>query len=100
MQHVCITLDGRILELESTTASWSSRSPAPEWFYSIQSLARGNYLVSSYNEGKVHEIDGAGKVVWKYELASAYHAERLRAATRWYRATRFARVEIDRTVRS
>jgi outer membrane protein assembly factor BamB len=75
---VCITLDGRILELESTTGKLvKSFNSGLSGCYSIQSLPRGNYLVSSYNEGKVHEIDGAGKVVWKYELASAYHAERL-----------------------
>ena len=45
--------------------------------YSIQALPRGHFLVSSYNEGKVHEVDGEGKVIWRFDLASAYHAERL-----------------------
>jgi hypothetical protein len=75
---VCITLDGRIFEVESGTGKvLRSTSSGMNGCYSIQVLPRGHYLVSSYNEGKVHEIDAGGKVVWKYDLATAYHAERL-----------------------
>lgn len=75
---VCITLDGRILEMEGSTGKiLNSFSSGLNGCYSIQALPRGTYLVSSYNEGKVHEIDGAGKVLWKFDFPSAYHAERL-----------------------
>jgi hypothetical protein len=75
---VCITLDGRIYEMDSTTGKVvKSLASGLNGCYSIQSLPRGHFLVSSYNEGKVHEVDGDGKVIWRHELASAYHAERL-----------------------
>jgi hypothetical protein len=75
---VCITLDGRVIELESTTGKVTSTFVTGlTGCYSIQALPRGHFLVSSYNEGKVHELDTTGKVTWRYELPSAYHAERL-----------------------
>jgi len=75
---VCVTLDGRILELDSVSGKvLKSFASGLNGCYSIQALPRGHYLVSSYNEGKVHELDPAGKVVWRHDLASAYHAERL-----------------------
>src|SRR5262249_10585195 len=71
-------LDGRVIELESSNGK-ATRSfvTGLTGCYSIQALPRGHFLVSSYNEGKVHELDSAGKVAWRYELPSAYHAERL-----------------------
>ncbi len=96
---VCITLDGRILEIESSTGKvLKSVASGLSGCYSVQALPRGNFLVSSYNEGKVHEIDAVGKVVWKYELASAYHAERLPNGNTLVSSHGGSRVvEIDRT---
>jgi hypothetical protein len=96
---VCITLDGKVLELESTTGKVvKSFSSGLNGCYSIQALPRGHYLVSSYNEGKVQELDGGGKVVWKYELPSAYHAERLPSGNTLMSSHGGSRVvEVDRS---
>ena len=75
---ICVTLDGRVLELDSVNGKvLKSFASGLNGCYSVQGLPGGRYLVASYNEGKVYELDAAGKMVWQHVCASAYHAERL-----------------------
>jgi hypothetical protein len=75
---VCVTLEGRVLELDSVNGKEiKSFASGLNGCYSVQGLPGGRYLVASYNEGKVYELDAGGKVVWQHVFASAYHAERL-----------------------
>ena len=75
---VCVTLEGRVLDIDSVNGKDAkSFSSGLNGCYSVQGLAGGHYLVASYNEGKVIEVDAAGKVFWRHALANAYHAERL-----------------------
>jgi HEAT repeat protein len=75
---ICVTLEGRVLEIDSINGKvLKSFASGLNGCYSVQGLPGGRYLVASYNEGKVYELDAAGKVVWQHVCASAYHAERL-----------------------
>jgi HEAT repeats/PQQ-like domain len=75
---VCLTLEGRLLEMDGTNGKvLKSFSTGLNGCYSVQGLPRGGYLVASYNQGQVAELDAAGKVIWRHSYPSAYHAERL-----------------------
>ena len=43
----------------------------------IETYGGGRFLVTSYTQGKVQEVDVSGKVVWEAAVPSAYHATRL-----------------------
>ena len=75
---VCVSMEGAIRELDTagkvlrtvplpTRGSWSGVEGAPG----------GHYLVANNSEGKVLEVDPAGKIVWEYQTAGACYASRL-----------------------
>jgi hypothetical protein len=75
---VCVTLEGRVLELDSVNGKvLKSFNSGLNGCYSVQGLPGGHYLVASYNQGKVVEVDASAKVFWEHTLGNAYHAERL-----------------------
>jgi HEAT repeat protein len=45
---------------------------------SVEVLANGRFLVALFTEGKVQELDAAGKILWQCRVAGACHASRLR----------------------
>ena len=75
---ILVTLEGRVLDMDSVNGKvLKSFASGLNGCYSVQGLPGGRYLVASYNEGKVYELDAAGKVVWRHAFPSSYHAERL-----------------------
>jgi hypothetical protein len=47
-----------------------------DW-YRIEEAPGGHFLLASHSDGRVFEIDGAGKVVWEHKIELAYSATRL-----------------------
>ena len=79
--------NGQILFLSFNGTLTILQGPSGKVLHSIKSglpgccsarrLRNGHYLVSSYEQDKVREIDHTGKVYWEYALKDAYHAEEL-----------------------
>jgi hypothetical protein len=75
---VCVTLEGKLYELEASTGkTLRTIQMDVNNCYSVDALPGGRFLVTSYNQGKVAEVDGEGKLVWDHAIPGAYHAVRL-----------------------
>jgi outer membrane protein assembly factor BamB len=75
---VCVSMEGAVREIDPTgkevrtvplpiRGSWSG----------VEGVPGGNYLAVNNAEGKVIEVDKAGKVVWEYQTPGACYASRL-----------------------
>ncbi len=75
---VCVSMDGSVREIDAAgkevrtvplpiRGSWSGVEGAPG----------GHYLAVNNAEGKVIEVDVAGKIVWEYQTQGACYASRL-----------------------
>jgi hypothetical protein len=75
---VCVSMEGAVREIDAAgkevrtvplplRGSWSG----------IEGVPGGNYLVVHNADGKVLEVDHAGKVVWEYQTPGACYASRL-----------------------
>jgi outer membrane protein assembly factor BamB len=75
---VCVSMEGSVREIDATgkevrtvplpiRGSWSG----------VEGVPNGNYLAVNNAEGKIVEVDKAGKVVWEYQTPGACYASRL-----------------------
>jgi len=74
---VCVSIDGTVREVDARgkeVRSVSIKAEGGSWS-GIEGLPGNRYLVCG--NGKVIEIDAAGKVLWRFEQASACYAQRL-----------------------
>jgi HEAT repeat protein len=78
-QIVCMSAQGKILILDARTGQ-EIRSvqvgPQGGWS-SAEMLANGRFLVATMVDGKVREVDAAGKTHWEVSLPGAFRATRL-----------------------
>ena len=74
---VALTQNGMIHVWRTPTSTPITVNTRLNTTYSVQALPQGRYLVSSYGNQKVVEINSAGKTIWEYPQAQVYHAERI-----------------------
>ena len=73
-----LTSDGALNELDAATGKVVRAGRAPGGAcYSVEPLPGGGCLVACYGGNKVVELNAAGKEVWDYPVAGAFHATRL-----------------------
>jgi hypothetical protein len=78
-----------------------TKAPAQgtDW-YRLEPLPGARLLLASHTDGRVFEIDAAGKVVWEYKVPQAYSATRLENGNVLIATAESARLlEVDRSGR-
>jgi hypothetical protein len=80
---VFVTTRGLLTEIawpsgkEVKTLKLSDAPPRGTDWYRIEAAAGGHFLLASHGDGRVFEIEAAGKVVWEHKVDQAYSATRL-----------------------
>jgi hypothetical protein len=62
---------------EVRTLKLSTAPPNGTDWYRIEEAPGGHFLLASHTDGRVFEIDAAGKVLWEHKVDQAYSATRL-----------------------
>jgi HEAT repeat protein len=78
-QIVCMSAQGKILVLDARTGQEIRAVQVGQQggWCSAEMLANGRYLVATMVDGKVREIDAAGKTHWEITFPGAFRATRL-----------------------
>jgi hypothetical protein len=95
---VCVSMDGVLREIDTSSKVVRSLSlPIRGGWAGVESAPGARYLAVNITEGKVLEIDAAGKVVWEHVLANACYASRLPNGNTLVVSNSKGLVEVDRS---
>jgi hypothetical protein len=75
---VCMTAQGRILELDAATGKeLKNINVGQSGWCGVQALTSGRFLIAVMGPGLIREVDGSGKVSANWHYPGAFRATRL-----------------------